>query len=85
MIDPASRARYFSIGGSQASIQCAEETNSSSERDGNTSRTRIGKIGLPLLTARSTSRFTKIDSLACSDSTSTNTALVSMPCTISAP
>jgi hypothetical protein len=32
--------------------------NSSSDFDGITSRTRIGKIGFPLLTARSTSRLT---------------------------
>jgi hypothetical protein len=57
--------------------------NSSSDLEGITSRTRIGKTGLPLLTARSTSRLTKIDSLAFSESTSTNTALDSIPSTIS--
>jgi hypothetical protein len=83
-IDCASRSRYFSSGGCQASIQCAEEMNSSSDLDGSTSRTRIGKIGLPLLTARSTSRLTKLDSFAFSERTNTNTALDSIPSTISA-
>ena len=85
MIESASRPRYCSIGGCHASIHSADEMNSSSDFDGTTSRTRTGKIGLPLLTARSTSRFTNSDEFACSENTSTRTPLVSIASMISDP
>jgi hypothetical protein len=72
-------------GGCHASIHSADDTNNSSDFDGTTSRTRTGNTGFPLLTARSTSRLTNVDELACSDNTSTRTALVSIPSMISEP
>ena len=53
----------------KASIHCVPEMNSSSEGEGSHVATRTAKIGFFLLTARSTSRATKAESLEAFDST----------------
>jgi hypothetical protein len=55
----------------KASIHCVPETNNSGEGAGSTLAMRTANTGFFLLTARSTSRATKAESLDAFDSTRT--------------
>jgi hypothetical protein len=68
-----------------ASIHCVLEMKNSSDEAGFTFSMRMGKTALFLLTARSTSRATKIDWLLSLDSTMIRQCEVLIPLMISSP
>jgi hypothetical protein len=68
-----------------ASIHWVLETNNSSADDGSTSSMRMGKIGFLLLTARSTSRATKGESLLALERIKMKARDFSIPRMISSP
>ena len=71
--DKTNFLRCLSMGGVSASSQCGVLIKYSSALLGSTSSIRSGMMGIPLLTARSTSRFICGDALECPEKTSTIT------------
>ena len=85
----ASRSASFATWGESrpenASIQWRLDTNRSSPSLGSTFSTRIVRTCFPLLTARSTSRLTKVEAFAARDITRTMQREAAMPRIISSP